>query len=301
MVGQKALAIGNPFGFDHSLTVGVISALGRQVPGVGGVTIHDMIQTDASINPGNSGGPLLDSMGRLIGMNTAIFSESGSSAGVGFAVPGNEIEHIVNQIIKNGRVKLAGIGFQPVRPSIAQHFGVTRGILVAEVMPNTPAAKAGLRGTYRDGLRRIVLGDIVIGINGHPVKNYDELYHLLSSIEIGKKVKMTITSKQIIQSLLMSNGKSFRKVVMVEYPRKDMWTIGFQTGKMESAVGELVTIYIPTTPNPTSGFFVMVPEQDVKLMNISVEDALKTVLSLGATQSKKSILSNEKLFLCKNY
>ena len=85
----------------------------------------------------------------------------------------------------------------------------------------------------------------------------------------------------------MSNGKSFRKVVMVEYPRKDMWTIGFQTGKMDSAVGELVTIYIPTTPNPTSGFFVMVPEQDVKLMNISVEDALKTVLSLGATQSSK--------------
>ncbi len=192
MVGQKALAIGNPFGFDHSLTVGVISALGRQVPGVGGVTIHDMIQTDASINPGNSGGPLLDSMGRLIGMNTAIFSESGSSAGVGFAVPGNEIEHIVNQIIKNGRVKLAGIGFQPVPPSIAQHFGVTRGILVAEVMPNTSAAKAGLRGTYRDGLGRIVLGDIVIGINGHPVKNYDELYHLLSNIEIGEKVKVTI-------------------------------------------------------------------------------------------------------------
>lgn len=192
IVGQKALAIGNPFGFDHSLTVGVISALGRQVPGIGGVTIHDMIQTDASINPGNSGGPLLDSMGRLIGMNTAIFSESGSSAGVGFAVPGNEIEHIVNQIIQHGRVKLAGIGFQPVAPSIAQHFGVTRGILVAEVMPNTSAQKAGLRGTYRDGLGRIVLGDIVVGINGHPVKNYDELYHLLSNTEIGSKVSLTV-------------------------------------------------------------------------------------------------------------
>lgn len=192
IVGQKALAIGNPFGFDHSLTVGVISALGRQVPGIGGVTIHDMIQTDASINPGNSGGPLLDSMGRLIGMNTAIFSESGSSAGVGFAVPGNEIEHIVNQIIQHGRVKLAGIGFQPVPPNIAQHFGVTRGILVADVMPNTSAERAGLRGTYRDGLGRIVLGDIVVGINGHPVKNYDELYHLLSSIEIGTTVKVTL-------------------------------------------------------------------------------------------------------------
>ena len=104
------------------------------------------------------------------------------------------------------------------------------------------------------------------------------------------------TSKQIIQSLMMSNGKSFRKVVMVEYPRKEMWTIGFQTGKMDSAVGELVTIYIPTTPNPTSGFFVMVPEQDVKLLNISVEDALKTVLSLGATQSsnQSSKISSKK-------
>lgn len=101
------------------------------------------------------------------------------------------------------------------------------------------------------------------------------------------------TSKQIIQSLLMSNGKSFRKVVMVEYPRKDMWTIGFQTGKMQAAdeigLGELVTIYIPTTPNPTSGFFVMVPAQDVKLLDISVEDALKTVLSLGATQSTSQL------------
>lgn len=101
------------------------------------------------------------------------------------------------------------------------------------------------------------------------------------------------TSKQIIQSLLMSNGKSFRKVVMVEYPRKDMWTIGFQTGKMQAAdeigLGELVTIYIPTTPNPTSGFFVMVPAQDVKLLDISVEDALKTVLSLGATQSTNQL------------
>jgi S1-C subfamily serine protease len=192
-VGQKALAIGNPFGFDHSLTVGVISALGRQVPGVGGVKIHDMIQTDASINPGNSGGPLLDSHARLIGMNTAIFSESGSSAGVGFAVPASEIEHIVNQIIKNGRVKLAGIGIQPVAPSIATHFGIVKGILVAEVMPGTPAEAAGLRPTHRDALGRIILGDIIIALNGHPVKNYDELYQLLSHIEIGANVQLTVS------------------------------------------------------------------------------------------------------------
>jgi S1-C subfamily serine protease len=191
-VGQKALAIGNPFGFDQSLTVGVISALGRQVPGVGGVKIHDMIQTDASINPGNSGGPLLDSNGRLIGMNTAIFSESGNSAGVGFAVPATEIEHIVKQIIQNGRVKLAGLGIQPVAPSIANHFGINKGILVADVMPGTPAQQAGIIATHRDGIGRIILGDIIIALNGHPVKNYDELYHLLSHIEIGTVVELTV-------------------------------------------------------------------------------------------------------------
>lgn len=191
-VGQKALAIGNPFGFDHSLTVGVISALGRQVPGVGGVKIHDMIQTDASINPGNSGGPLLDSHARLIGMNTAIFSESGNSAGVGFAVPASEIQHIANQIIQHGRVRLAGIGIQPVPATIAQHFGIQKGILVGDVMPGTPAQLAGMRPTHRDAIGRVVLGDIIMGLNGHPIKNYDELYHLLSQIEIGSQVKLTV-------------------------------------------------------------------------------------------------------------
>ena len=191
-VGQKALAIGNPFGFDHSLSVGVISAVGRQMPGIGGVTIHDMIQTDAAINPGNSGGPLLDSSGRLIGMNTAIYSESGSSAGVGFAVPADEISRVVNQIIHHGRVKLAGIGIQPVPPSIASHLGVMKGIVVADVLANTPAQLAGIRPTHRDAIGRLVLGDIIVGITGHPIKNYDELYHLLTKIDIGAMVTVTI-------------------------------------------------------------------------------------------------------------
>ena len=192
LVGQKAIAIGNPFGFDHSLTTGVISALGRQVPGVGGVTIHDMIQTDASINPGNSGGPLLDSSGRLIGLNTVIYSQSGSSAGVGFAVPADDIVRTVTQIVKNGRVKLAGIGILPVDPKVAARFGVKQGILIADAMPNTPASKAGLRATHRGYLGQIILGDVIVALNGHPVSNYDVLYNLLTDVPIGDDVTLAV-------------------------------------------------------------------------------------------------------------
>nr|WP_237757992.1 trypsin-like peptidase domain-containing protein [Legionella oakridgensis] len=192
LVGQKAIAIGNPFGLDHSLTMGVISALGRQMPGIGGVTIRDMIQTDASINPGNSGGPLLDSSGRLIGMNTAIYSQSGSSAGVGFAVPADEIVRIVSQIIKNGRVVLAGIGVQRVDPSVALRLGVKKGILISEVLPNSPAAQAGLRGTYRDHWGRIHLGDVIVALDGQPVGNYDTLYNLQTKLNIGQEITLTV-------------------------------------------------------------------------------------------------------------
>ena len=192
LVGQKVIAIGNPFGFDHSLTTGVISALGRQVPGVGGVTIRDMVQTDASINPGNSGGPLLDSSGRLIGLNTVIYSQSGSSAGVGFAVPANDIVRTVTQIIQNGRVKLAGIGIVPVEPHLAARFGVNQGILVADVLPHTPAFKAGLRPTHRGYLGQIILGDVIVALNGHPVENYDVLYNLLNDVAIGEEVTLAV-------------------------------------------------------------------------------------------------------------
>ncbi len=192
MVGQKAIAIGNPFGFDHSLTIGVISALGRNVPGAGGVTIHDMIQTDASINPGNSGGPLLDSSGRLIGLNTLIFSQSGTSAGVGFAVPAEDIERSVNQIIAHGRVQLAGIGIQPVEPKVAARYGVKQGILIADILANTPAVKAGLRKTHRGPLGKIILGDVIVGLNGHDIKNYDALYNILTGVKIGEQVTLTV-------------------------------------------------------------------------------------------------------------
>ena len=192
VVGQKAIAIGNPFGLDHSLSKGVISALGRQVPGIGGVTIHNMIQTDTPINPGNSGGPLLNSAGHLIGLNTMIFSRSGSSSGIGFAVPADDIQRIVSQIIDHGRVVLSGIGIQQVEPNIAQRLGVKKGILIADVLPNTPAQRAKLHGTYRDNWGRIILGDIIVAINAQPVKNYDNLYHMLSEIKVGEQVTVSI-------------------------------------------------------------------------------------------------------------
>jgi S1-C subfamily serine protease len=192
IVGQKAIAIGNPFGLDHSLSKGVVSALGRQVPGIGGVTIHNMIQTDTPINPGNSGGPLLNSAGQLIGLNTMIYSQTGSSAGIGFAVPADDIQRIVPQIINHGRVILSGIGVQRVEPAIANKLGVKKGILVGDVLPNTPAAQAHLKGTYRNSWGRIVLGDVIVAINAHPVNDYDAFYHMLSEIKVGAPITISV-------------------------------------------------------------------------------------------------------------
>ncbi len=192
LVGQKTLAIGNPYGLDHTLTTGIISALGRSVPGIGGVTIREMIQTDAPVNPGNSGGPLLDSAGRLIGLNTMIYSSSGSSAGIGFAVPADEIVRIVSQLIKYGRVVLAGIGIQRFDQATALKLGVKRGVLIAQVIPGTPAAKAGLQGTSRNHWGYINPGDVIVGINGHPVKNYDVLYNFLTNVKVGDEIKLTV-------------------------------------------------------------------------------------------------------------
>ncbi|MBK9000497.1 MAG: trypsin-like peptidase domain-containing protein [Myxococcales bacterium] len=190
-VGQKAIAIGNPFGLDHTLTTGVVSALGREVEGVGGVTIRDMIQTDAAINPGNSGGPLLDSAGRLIGMNTMIFSKSGASAGIGFAVPVETIRRVVPQLVEKGRVEQVGLGVQidPQR-RIERRLGLP-GVVVLAVIPGSPADKAGVRGLGRtaDGL---TLGDVVVGVADKPVKDYDDLYNLLDGRKPGERVKVVV-------------------------------------------------------------------------------------------------------------
>lgn len=192
LVGQKVIAIGNPFGLDHTLTTGVISALGRRVPGVGGVTIEQMIQTDTSINPGNSGGPLLDSQGQLVGLNTALFSRSGESAGVGFAIAADDIGRVVPQLIEKGRVVLAGIGITRVSPAIAKSLGIETGVLIGAVLPNTPAEKIGLQGTYRTNFGTVHLGDIIIEAAGQPILNYDSLYKVFSQVKVGSTISLKV-------------------------------------------------------------------------------------------------------------
>ncbi|MBX3231133.1 MAG: trypsin-like peptidase domain-containing protein [Labilithrix sp.] len=190
-VGQKTIAIGNPFGLDHTLTTGVVSAIGRQVKGAGGVTIRDMIQTDAAINPGNSGGPLLDSSGQLIGMNTMIYSQSGSSAGIGFAVPVATISRIVPQIIKNGRAEELGF---PITIDPTQRFerrlGL-RGLIVLAVQPNSEAAKAGLKGVTQTR-RGLVINDVIVALDDKPIATYDDFYTILDSHKADDMVKVTV-------------------------------------------------------------------------------------------------------------
>ncbi|OGR94071.1 MAG: hypothetical protein A2V88_14445 [Elusimicrobia bacterium RBG_16_66_12] len=192
-VGQKTLAIGNPFGLDHTLTTGIISALGREVVGIGGVTIRDMIQTDAAINPGNSGGPLLDSSGDLIGMNTMIYSRSGSSAGIGFAVPVSFIKRIVPQLIAYGQVIRPGIGVTILTAEQKYYLiGDQEGVVINQVSRGGPAAKAGLRGLQRLPGGRVVLGDILVGVGEHEVKDFDDLYNALDRHKVGDTVDISV-------------------------------------------------------------------------------------------------------------
>ncbi|MBH23941.1 MAG: 2-alkenal reductase [Myxococcales bacterium] len=189
-VGQKALAIGNPFGLDHTLTVGVVSALGREMLGYGGTTIRGMIQTDASINPGNSGGPLLNARGQLIGMNTMIYSKTGSSVGIGFAVPVQTVRRVVPEIIRYGKPVRAGLGIQLVPDNIARRNGIS-GVVIEAVNPGSPAAQAGLRGLQRKR-RRTLVGDVIVGINEHEVATYDDLFGALDRYRPGDSVKVKV-------------------------------------------------------------------------------------------------------------
>lgn len=190
-VGQRVFAIGNPFGLDQTLTTGIISALGREINAVSGRKISGVIQTDAAINPGNSGGPLLDSAGRLIGVNTAIFSPSGSNAGIGFAVPVDTVNRVVPQLLRHGSVIRPGLGIHVADRRTAERFGV-RGVLIIRVQKGSAAEGAGLRGTGRNREGRLVLGDVIVGVGEHSITSLNDLLDALDAHKVGDVVEVRL-------------------------------------------------------------------------------------------------------------
>jgi S1-C subfamily serine protease len=188
-VGQKVMAIGNPFGLDHTLTTGVISGLDREIQAMTGRPISGAIQTDAAINPGNSGGPLLDSQGRLIGINTAIYSPSGAYAGIGFAVPVDTVSRLVPEILEFGKVTKPGLGVQVASSNIAARLEL-EGALVLTVVPGGPAEKMGLRPTMRDSAGRLILGDILVRLGDQRLKSADDLFKAMDRYKVGDKVEI---------------------------------------------------------------------------------------------------------------
>ena len=191
MVGQSVLAIGNPFGFDQTLTTGIVSALGREIESTDGVPIRDVIQTDAAINPGNSGGPLLDSAGRLIGVNTAIVSPSGGYAGVGFAIPVDTVNWVVPQLIAHGRVRRPTMGVELASDHITRRSGI-EGAVVTRVVEGSGADRAGLRPVFRDRRGRVVVGDVIVAVNDEPIRSSGELGLILEGFTEGDTVTVTV-------------------------------------------------------------------------------------------------------------
>jgi S1-C subfamily serine protease len=191
-VGQFAMAIGNPFGLDQTLTTGVVSALDREMESISGRTIYGVVQTDAAINPGNSGGPLIDASGRLIGVNTAIRSPSGSSAGIGFAVPVDTVARVVPQLIAHGRVARPGLGVFLASPGIAARLGAD-GAVIREVQPGSPADRAGLVGLRLERTGRPRLGDVITAVDGAPVRDGNDLLRALDARAVGDEVVLAIT------------------------------------------------------------------------------------------------------------
>ncbi|EKE43498.1 DegP [Oceaniovalibus guishaninsula JLT2003] len=188
-VGQTVFAIGNPFGLDFTLTTGIISALERELPGEGSIVIRGLVQTDAAINPGNSGGPLLDSAGRLIGVNTAIYSPSGASAGIGFAVPVDTVNRVVPQLIARGRYSPPGMGIvtDPRADALLARTG-RRGAVVLAVEEGSPAAEAGIVAARLMRNGNLVPGDIIVGIDDHDISTGSELSATLDRYRAGQSV-----------------------------------------------------------------------------------------------------------------
>jgi len=220
-VGQFVVAIGNPFGLERSLTVGVVSSLGRVIDSPNERFIGEVIQTDAPINPGNSGGPLLNLQGEVVGINSAILSPSGASAGIGFAVPARTVERVVPALIKDGRyphpaLGVTPLGLTPQRIEVLKEAGmevpVEHGVLIVETVPGGPAARAGLRGTQREvrhgNLIVPVGGDIITAINEQPIETErDLIVHLETRTEVGQTIEVTIVRDGQEQTLSVTLGE----------------------------------------------------------------------------------------------
>ncbi|HMW24760.1 MAG TPA: trypsin-like peptidase domain-containing protein, partial [Burkholderiaceae bacterium] len=191
-IGQSVYAIGNPFGLQRTLTKGLVSALDRELPTANFREVVGVIQTDAAINPGNSGGPLMDSAGRLIGVNSAIRSASGSSSGIGFAIPADLVNRVVPALIGKGRAPLPGIGVTPVQPDLVARAGIS-GVVLAEVGRGTPAAAAGLIPYNR---RNGDLGDVIIGVNGRPVETLSTFVSELERAGVNNTVELTVARNE---------------------------------------------------------------------------------------------------------
>ncbi|GAB5450656.1 MAG: trypsin-like peptidase domain-containing protein [Halioglobus sp.] len=189
-VGRKVLAIGNPFGLDTTLTTGIVSALGREIQAPGNRKIRGVIQTDAAINPGNSGGPLLNSLGQLIGVNTAIYSPSGASAGIGFAIPVNTVKEVVPQLIAYGRILRPMIGVELASDRWIRRNRI-KGLPVVHVFPGLPAAEAGMTGAWRNARGDIVLGDIITSIEGREIRSHDDYFSAIEKHQPGDVVQIT--------------------------------------------------------------------------------------------------------------
>jgi S1-C subfamily serine protease len=192
LVGQKVLAVGNPFGLDHTLTTGVVSALGRELSSPTGRVIRDVIQTDAAINPGNSGGPLLDSRGRLIGVNTAIYSPSGGSAGIGFAIPVDSVARLIPQLIQYGKLIEPGIpGMHWLPDRYTRSFGLD-GVVVQGVAAGTLGDQLGFTGLSQTRRGRYALGDTVLAVDGSKVRKVDDLLDAFDQIGVNGRVELTV-------------------------------------------------------------------------------------------------------------
>lgn len=188
-VGRKVIAIGNPFGLDITMTVGVVSALGREIDSVNRRTISDVIQTDAAINPGNSGGPLLNSLGQLVGVNTAIYSPSGGSSGIGFAIPVNTVKRVVPELIRYGRVQTPILGITRVpQPEYYRQLWGIEGVIVLDTLEGSAPEKAGMRGLTRVDRGRIRLGDVIVEVEGEPVRDEDDLASIIETKRPGDVV-----------------------------------------------------------------------------------------------------------------